>query len=95
MINITFTLEDAVLEADIEQAQIDAKVSGLPMDQFLENAARSGFEQFRGARKRNVLAIAQKFVELVNASDPAQTALLTDVLNDLLAKLETVQGGKP
>lgn len=91
MIRIDFTIDDVPLEADIAQAQVDAKLAGQPMDQFLENAARSGFEQFRGARKRSVAGVIQHFIDMVNSADASQNQALIDVLQYVESKLESLQ----
>lgn len=91
MIKVDFTIDDPALEADIAQAQVDSKLAGIPPDEFLVNAARSGFEQFRGARKRSIAGVVQHFIDLVNSADAGQTQALADVLQYVEGKLESLQ----
>lgn len=94
MIKIGFTIDDEALEADIAQAQVDAKEEGKSPDEFLANAARSGFEQYRGSRKRLVVTKASRFAELINMEDPEQTQWAVDLLTEIEAKLEALQPPK-
>lgn len=90
-ITVTIVIDDADLEAGIAQAQIDAKQQGIAPDQFLAAAAKSGFEQYRGAEKRASLDQIQRFMQLVNSADPAQAAALADILSYVETKLEALQ----
>lgn len=89
-IKIGFTIDDADLELGIAQALTEA--GKVDPAEFLADAARSGFEQFRGANKRAVQARVQKFIETINSTDPEQYAALLELLALVEEKLASIAG---